>query len=184
MIGLEFENTSYNQLKIDFDTFKGNIDKVRLHEISSKMFEDLYIPIGNSKLYLKNLANIAKIDLKTICINVFDKSNIKSVVLELENFFKNFSFIVKDDHTIICRAPSVTTEYIKNILKVLTLHFENLKIKYRTARNFFKKKIQNVKYLSRDDINACLKNFQKKLDEYALLAEKLFLDKKKTLTIL
>jgi ribosome recycling factor len=159
------------QLEEEFCVFKKSIDKVKLHEISPLIFDKIQVLISGKKFSLKKLVTFIKIDMKVLHINVFDKTNLKYILNAVENTLKNFSFIVKDENTIICRAPLITTEYKKSILKLVNEHFESLKVKFRCIRNALKKKIKITSYISKDDEKKFLGQFQSKLEVYNDLAK-------------
>lgn len=160
--------------------FEGELQKIRTSRATPSLVEDVVVDCFGQKFPLKQLAAISTPDVRQILIQPWDKSYMEGIVAALGKTGVGASPIVDKD-TIRINLPSLTEEYRKNLLRLLSEKQEETRITVRRWREEAWKEIQDNFKLGKvreDDKFKAKEDLQKLVDEYNEKIEELG-DKKK-----
>lgn len=119
---------------------KGELAGLRCGRASAALVENIQVEVYNSKMPIKGLANIAIPDAKTIVIEPWDKSVIKSVETAVSQAGLGLN-PVNDGRVLRLIIPPLTEESRKELVKVVGQKLEAARISIRQLREQVKEKI-------------------------------------------
>jgi len=136
---------------------------LQIGRASATLVESLSIEIYGASQPIRNIANIAIPDPKTIFIEPWDKSNLNSLEKGLRDSNLNLN-PNNDGARIILNIPPLTEERRKELARMVGEFAENAKITVRRIREDLRKKAKATSEI--DEINEDEKKvFDKKLQE-------------------
>ena len=152
---MSFESKMYNELK----NYKEHINNVRTDILKSEYILNLDVVLEN-KFKLKHIGTCSNLDLRTVSLFLFDKNNIKKVILELEK--KNLGFQIKQDNVnIIISSPIMTEERRNQIISSLKNTTEDYKIRIRLIRQDTIKKKPELKKKVQEETDKSIKELDR-----------------------
>ncbi len=150
------------------------LKKIRADRATPSLVEDIVVDCFDQRLPLKQLAAISCPEQRQILIQPWDKSYMKDIVLALQKSEAGLSPTI-EENSIRIVLPSLTEEYRKNLLKILSDKKEDARVSLKRAREDVWKKIQekfqqgevteDEKYRSKDELQEIIDEYNKKVDE-------------------
>jgi len=150
------------------DFLDGELSKIRTGRLSTSLIEDLIVDCFGQKLPLKQLAAISISESRQIVIQPWDESYIPAIEKAIREGKVGASPVV-DKNIIRIPFPSLSEEYRKDLLKVLSEKKENTRRTIRHWREDAWKRLQNGfkdGEVSEDDKFDGKDKLQKLVDEY------------------
>lgn len=159
--------------------FKEIINKIRTSRISPDILNGIKIQYYGSLTSIKQLANITLKDFSTLKIDLFDSSLLKSIEKEIinSNIGINPTII---GNSILVKAPMLSEERRKSLIKFVKKESEKVKIIIRNIRREANDKIKNLvkeKIINLDHERKTQKKIQDLTDNYIEKIKKLSLQK-------
>lgn len=153
--------------------FKNKLQEIRGHRLGLSFLENLDIEIYGQNYPLKSLGFISQLDVLTFRIEVFDENTIGEIETGIRNRNLNLS-ISREKKSLIVKFPPLTEETRKNLLKNLRELKEEMRIKARSLRDEFLRKLKNQKekgeisedefYRNKDYLDKEIEEFNRKVD--------------------
>lgn len=131
---------------------------------SAGLVESIQVEVYGSNQPLKNIAQIATPDARTIQITPFDKN----VIGTLEKAIQESDIGLNPNNngnSILLNIPPMTEERRKDVVKVVHKKSEEAKISIRNARHHALDQIKKEE-LSEDETKRAEKELQQKVDQY------------------
>jgi len=153
--------------------FEGELAKIRTGRASPSLVEDVVCNCFGQKFPLKQLAAISAPEPKQILIQPWDKSYIEGIVSALEKTGTGANPIVDKD-AIRINLPSLTEEYRKDLLKLLSEKQEQARQTVRRWREEAWGEIQEKaregevreddKFRAKDELQELVDKYNEKID--------------------
>ena len=153
--------------------FEGELAKIRTGRASPSLVEDVVCNCFGQKFPLKQLAAISTPEPKQILIQPWDKSYIEGIVSALEKTGTGANPIVDKD-AIRINLPSLTEEYRKDLLKLLSEKQEQARQTVRRWREEAWGEIQEKaregevreddKFRAKDELQELVDKYNEKID--------------------
>ncbi len=150
------------------------ISKLRTGRASPSLVEDLVVECFGQKFPLKQLAAISSPEPKQIIIQPWDKSYLEPIEKAISGASLNFSPIVDKD-IIRISLPSMSEEYRKDLLRLLSQKQEETKKTIRRWRDQVWDEIQDKardgeireddKFRAKDDLQKMVDECHEKIEE-------------------
>ena len=161
-----------NKIKPELDKvivfFEGELSKIRTGRATPSLVEDVPVDLFGQKMPLKQLAAISAPEPKQILIQPWDKSYVEPIERAITQSNLGVSPVV-DKESIRVTMPSLTEEYRKNLLKLLSEKEEESR---KTIRKWREEAWGEVQEKTRngeireDDKFKAKDDLQKTVDEY------------------
>ena len=161
-----------NKIKPELDKvivfFEGELSKIRTGRATPSLVEDVPVDLFGQKMPLKQLAAISAPEPKQILIQPWDKSYVEPIERAITQSNLGVSPVV-DKESIRVTMPSLTEEYRKNLLKLLSEKEEESR---KTIRKWREEAWGEVQEKTRngeireDDKFKAKDDLQKIVDEY------------------
>lgn len=174
-----------NKIKPELDKvvafFEGEMAKIRTGRATPSLIENVVVDIFGQKMPLKQLAAISSPEPRQLVVQPWDKSYVEPIEKALSQANIGSSPVVDRD-TIRVNLPSITEEYRKNLVKILSEKEEEGR---RTIRKWREEAWSEVQARARegkireDDKFKAKDDLQKMVDEYIGKIEQLGVKKKK-----
>ncbi len=178
-----------NKIKPEIDKtinfLERELAKIRTSRVSPSLVEDIIIECFNQKFPLKQLAAISCPEPRQIIIQPWDRSYLESIERALSRSGMGIAPIIDKD-LVRVSIPSLTEEYRKNLLRVLSEKQEEAKKTIRRWREEAWKEIQEGfrdGKIREDDKFRAKDELQELINEYNEKIEKIGENKKKEITI-
>ncbi len=146
------------------DHLKRGLATVRTGHATPALVEDLDIQVYGAHQPLKQLASISCPDPKTVQIEPWDASVVKSIESAIMNSDLGMNPNV-DGKIIRLNMPMMTEENRLRMVKVVKERIEDSRIAVRQVREDVKKKIEKQESVSEDDIRSDLEEMDKYVKE-------------------
>lgn len=157
-----------------FKFFEEELAKIRTSRANPSLVEDVSVDCFGQKFPLKQLAAISVPEPKQILIQPWDKSYIEGIVSALSKIGMGISPIVDKD-TVRISMPSLTEEYRKDLLRLLSEKQEQTRQVLRKHREEAWRQIQDGfkeskireddKFRAKDGLQKMIDDFQKRIEE-------------------
>jgi len=177
-----------NKIKPELDKvihfLEGELAKIRTGRASPFLVEDIVVDCFGQKFPLKQLAAISTPEAKQILIQPWDKSYIEGIVSALEKSGVGANPVVDKD-SIRINLPSLTEEYRKELLKILSEKQEQTRQTLRRWREQAWRQVQDgfkEGKIREDDKFRAKDELQELVDEYSEKVENLGEKKKKEIS--
>ena len=154
--------------------FEGELAKIRTGRASPSLVEDVVCNCFGQKFPLKQLAAISTPEPKQILIQPWDKSYIEGIVSALEKTGTGANPIVDKD-AIRINLPSLTEEYRKDLLKLLSEKQEQARQTVRRWREQAWGEVQEKaregevreddKFRAKDELQELVDKYNEKIEE-------------------
>lgn len=148
--------------------------KVRTGRASVSLVEDIIVDCFGSKMPLKQLAAISSPEPREIIVQPWDKSYIESIEKAISSSSLGYSPVVDKD-IIRLSIPSMSDEYRKNLLRMLSEKQEEARKTIRHWRGEAWEEIQEKtrqgeireddKFRAKDELQDLIEEYNKKIDE-------------------
>lgn len=164
--------------------FEGELAKIRTSRATPSLVEDVVVDCFGEKFPLKQLAAISTPESRQLLIQPWDKSYIEGIVSSLSKTGIGASPIVDKD-SIRINLPSLTEDYRKDLVRLLSEKQEESRVTVRRWREEAWKEVQENFKLGKvreDDKFKAKEDLQKLVDEYNKKIEELGEKKKKEIT--
>jgi ribosome recycling factor len=152
------------------------LNQIRTGRADPSLLADLKISCFNQEFPLKQLAVISSVSGKEIIIQPWDISYIEPILAALSKISIGSS-VLAEKTLIKVSLPSLTEEYRKNFLKLLTEKMEEQKNIVRKARDRAWKDIQDGekqglireddKFRGKEELDKLVKKYNEKIEEMA-----------------
>jgi len=169
-----------NKIKPEMDKtinfLEKELMKVRTSRATPYLVEDIIVNCFNQKLPLKQLAAISVSGPREILIQPWDRSYIEGIVLALRGSSSGISINpIVDKDMIRIVLPSLSEEYRKNLLKIISDKQEETRITIRRWREETWKEIQDGfrdgkireddKFRAKDKLQEIVDEYNKKIEQ-------------------
>ncbi len=154
--------------------FEGEMQKIRTSRASPALVENIVVNCFGQNFPLKQLAAISTPEARQIVIQPWDKSYIEGIVAALSKTGTGASPIVDKD-LIRINLPSLTEEYRKEILRILSEKIEEARITIRRWREKGWEEIQqgfrdgkireDDKFRGKDELQKLVDEYNGKIEE-------------------
>jgi len=189
---MEKESVNYkevvNKIKPEMDKVVGFLEremaKIRTSRANPALVEEVIVECFGQRFPLKQLAAISVPEPRQILIQPWDKSYFEGIVSALEKSGVGANPIVDKD-VIRINLPSLTEEYRKNLVRLLSEKQEEAR---RTIRRWREEAWAEIQVAARegkireDDKFRAKDELQKMIDEYQEKIEKIGESKKKEIS--
>lgn len=150
------------------EALRSEFNTVRTGRASTGLLDRLHVDYYGSRTPLKQLANLATPDPRTISITVFDKSAVNAVVRAIQE--SDLALTPNTDGTVIrLSIPALTAERRKDLVKVVKNMAEEARIAVRNVRRDIiadMKELKKEGEISEDDERRGEEEAQKLTDGY------------------
>jgi ribosome recycling factor len=150
------------------DALRSEFNTVRTGRASTGLLDRLHVDYYGSKTPLKQLANLATPDPRTISITVYDKSAVNAVVRAIQE--SDLALTPNTDGTVIrLNIPTLTAERRKELVKLVKNMAEDARVAVRNVRRDVIQDLKDLKKegdISEDDEKRAEEDVQKMTDSY------------------
>jgi ribosome recycling factor len=150
------------------DALRNEFNTVRTGRASTNLLDRLHVDYYGTKTPLKQLANLATPDPRTLSITVYDKSAVNAVVRAIQE--SDLALTPNTDGTVIrLNIPTLTAERRKELVKVVKNMAEDGRIAVRNVRRDIIADLKDLKKegeMSEDDEHRAEEEVQKLTDGY------------------
>lgn len=154
--------------------FEGELMKLRTGRASPSLLEDIVVDLFGQKMPLKQLVAISALGPRELLLQPWDKSYIEPIEKAILKSAVGGSPIV-DKEVIRVSFPSLTEEFRKNLLRVLSEKQEETRKTIRRWREDVWKEVQEKsregeireddKFRAKDELQELMDEYNKKIDE-------------------
>ncbi len=150
------------------EALRSEFNTVRTGRASASLLDRLHVDYYGTRTPLKQLANLATPDPRTISVTVYDKSAVNSVVRAIQE--SDLALTPNTDGTVIrLNIPALTAERRKELVKVVKNMAEEARIAVRNVRRDIIADLKDLKKegeISEDDEHRAEEEVQKLTDGY------------------
>jgi ribosome recycling factor len=150
------------------DALRGEFNTVRTGRASTGLLDRLHVDYYGAKTPLKQLANLATPDPRTISITVYDKGAVNAVVRAIQE--SDLALTPNTDGTVIrLNIPTLTAERRKDLVKLVRNMAEDARIAVRNVRRDIIQDLKELKKegeVSEDDERRAEEEVQKMTDGF------------------
>ena len=150
------------------DALRSEFKSVRTGRASTGLLDRLHVDYYGAKTPLKQLANLATPDPRTISITVYDKGAVNVVVRAIQE--SDLALTPNTDGTIIrLNIPALTAERRKDLVKLVKSMAEDARIAIRNVRRDVIQDLKDLKKegeISEDDEHRAEEEVQKLTDGF------------------
>lgn len=180
-MSIEVQKVLDDKMTKSISVLKDELNTVRAGKANPALLDKVFVEYYGSPTPLKNLANIAVPDPRTLMISPFDPKSIPDVekAINMANLGINPS---NDGKVIRIVIPPLTEERRKELTKSIKKYGEDAKVAIRNERrdaNDELKKQEKAGEITEDDLKKELDQVQKKTDKAMKDIEDIILKKEK-----
>ncbi len=150
------------------EALRSEFNTVRTGRASTGLLDRLHVDYYGAKTPLKQLANLATPDPRTISITVYDKGAVNAVVRAIQE--SDLALTPNTDGTVIrLNIPALTAERRKDLVKLVRNMAEDARIAVRNVRRDIIQDLKDLKKegdVSEDDEHRAEEEVQKLTDSY------------------
>ena len=150
------------------EALRSEFNTVRTGRASTGLLDRLHVDYYGTKTPLKQLANLATPDPRTISITVYDKNAVNTVVRAIQE--SDLALTPNTDGTVVrLNIPTLTAERRKELVKVVKNMAEDARIAVRNVRRDIIADLKDLKKegeISEDDEHRAEEEVQKVTDGY------------------
>jgi ribosome recycling factor len=150
------------------DALRAEFNTVRTGRASTGLLDRLHVDYYGTKTPLKQLANLATPDPRTISITVYDKGAVNAVVRAIQE--SDLALTPNTEGTVIrLNIPALTAERRKDLVKLVRNMAEDARIAVRNVRRDIIQDLKDLKKegeVSEDDERRAEEEVQKLTDSY------------------
>jgi len=150
------------------DALRGEFNTVRTGRASTGLLDRLHVDYYGTKTPLKQLANLATPDPRTISVTVYDKSAVNAVVRAIQE--SDLALTPNTEGTVIrLNVPTLTAERRKDLVKLVKNMAEDSRIAIRNVRRDVIHDLKELKKegeISEDDEHRAEEDVQKLTDGF------------------
>jgi ribosome recycling factor len=150
------------------DALRSEFNTVRTGRASTGLLDRLHVDYYGTKTPLKQLANLATPDPRTISVTVYDKSAVNAVVRAIQE--SDLALTPNTDGTVIrLNIPTLTAERRKDLVKLVKNMAEDSRIAIRNVRRDVIHDLKELKKegeISEDDEHRAEEEVQKLTDGF------------------
>jgi ribosome recycling factor len=150
------------------DALRGEFNTVRTGRASTGLLDRVHVDYYGTKTPLKQMANLATPDSRTISITVYDKSAVNAVVRAIQE--SDLALTPNSEGTVIrLNIPTLTAERRKELVKLVKNMAEDARIAVRNVRRDVIADLKDFKKegeISEDDERRAEEEAQKLTDSY------------------
>jgi ribosome recycling factor len=150
------------------DALRGEFNTVRTGRASTGLLDRLHVDYYGAKTPLKQLANLATPDPRTISITVYDKGAVNAVVRAIQE--SDLALTPNTDGTVIrLNIPTLTSERRKELVKLVKNMAEDSRVAVRNVRRDVIQHLKDLKKgaeISEDDEHRAEEEVQKLTDSF------------------
>ena len=150
------------------EALRAEFNTVRTGRASTGLLDRLHVDYYGAKTPLKQLANLATPDPRTISITVYDKGAVNSVVRAIQE--SDLALTPNTDGTVIrLNIPALTAERRKELVKLVKNMAEDSRVAVRNVRRDIIQDLKDLKKegeISEDDEHRAEEEVQKLTDGF------------------
>ncbi|XP_024029403.1 uncharacterized protein LOC21400861 [Morus notabilis] len=178
-LGPTIKSNVTSQMDSAIAALSTELSKLRTGRASSGMLDHIMVDLGDVKLPLNQIAVVSVIDSKTLSVNPFDPSALKSLEKAIISSPLGLSPKV-DGERLIAVIPPLTQEHIQAVCKVVMKSCEDAKQSIRRARQRAMDTIKKMQSsYPKDDIKRLEKEVEELTKKFTKTAEDLCKAKEK-----
>ena len=152
------------QFKNTLEFLSKEFSTIQVGRASSSLVEGIQVEVYGAKQPLKNMAQIAIPDPRSIAITPWDKTALEAIEKAVQESSLGIS-PVNDGVCIRINIPPLTEETRKQRVKVVHEKAENAKVAIRQGRHTAMEKIKKDEELSEDEEKRAEKELQEEVDK-------------------
>jgi ribosome recycling factor len=150
------------------EALRGEFNTVRTGRASTALLDRVHVDYYGTKTPLKQLANLATPDSRTISITVYDKGAVNAVVRAIQE--SDLALTPNIDGSVVrLNIPTLTTERRKDLVKLVKNMAEDSRIAVRNVRRDIIQDLKDLKKegeISEDDGRRAEEEVQKLTDGF------------------
>jgi ribosome recycling factor len=150
------------------DSLRSEFNTVRTGRASTGLLDRIHVDYYGAKTPLKQLANLATPDPRTLSITVYDKGAVNSVVRAIQE--SDLALTPNTDGTVIrLNIPTLTAERRKDLVKLAKNMAEESRVAVRNVRRDVIQDLKDLKKegeISEDDERRAEEEVQKLTDSF------------------
>lgn len=150
------------------DALRGEFNTVRTGRASTGLLDRLHVDYYGTKTPLKQMANLATPDPRTISITVYDKGAVNAVVRAIQE--SDLALTPNTDGVVIrLNIPTLTAERRKDLVKLVKNMAEDSRVAVRNVRRDVIQDLKDLKKegeVSEDDEHRAEEEVQKLTDSF------------------
>jgi ribosome recycling factor len=156
------------RMESGIDSLRGEFNTVRTGRASTGLLDRLHVDYYGTRTPLKQLANLATPDPRTISVTVYDKGAVNSVVRAIQE--SDLALTPNADGVVIrLHVPPLTAERRKHLVKQVKAMAEDQRIAIRNVRRDLVQNLKDLKKegeISEDDERRAEDDVKKMTDTY------------------
>ncbi len=164
----EIKNDVKSRMEGAIKSLDNEFRGLRTGRASTAFLDPLQIEVYGSRMPINQLATVSTPDAKTIYVQVWDKSMLKTVEKAIAESNLGVSTI-SDNQGIRINMPIITEERRKDLVKLAHKYTENTKVSIRNVRRDGIDKLKRMekdKLISEDEMRKYSDEIQKVTDEF------------------
>ncbi len=169
---MNFEDLK-NELKEVEDFLKQEYLQISTGRANPSLLDSVKVESYGSLQSIKNIASINVDDARTLRVSPWDKSQIKEIEKAILESKLPFS-VSTNENSVLVTIPQLTEEGKKKIVKLVKEKLEQARVRVRTIRQEWMKRVDFLEGFSEDDLERFRKEIQKQIDEVNKRLEDLF----------
>jgi ribosome recycling factor len=150
------------------ESLRGEFNTVRTGRASTGLLDRVHVDYYGTKTPLKQLANLATPDPRTISVTVYDKGAVNSVVRAIQE--SDLALTPNADGTVIrLNIPTLTADRRKDLVKLVKNMAEDSRVAIRNVRRDVIQDLKDLKKegeISEDDEHRAEEEVQKLTDGF------------------
>lgn len=157
-----------SRMSKSFEAFEHHLGSIRTGRASSAFLEDVRIEVYDSKMSLKELANISILDNFTLSVRPWDTNLTNQIGRAIQEAGLGVNPIV-ESAIIRVPLPKMTEDRRKEMVKIAHNYGEETKVALRNIRhdeNHRIEKAEKDKEISEDDMHRFREKVQKIIDQF------------------
>lgn len=152
---------------------KGELAQIRTGRANTSLVSDIMVDVYNTKMMVKELANISTPEAHLIIVSPWDKSIITNIVGGISRANVGLN-PVEDGEVIRISIPPLTTERREEFIKQMHQALEKFRVQIRQVRHEYVEQVKSKKEngeVSEDDAKRQQDEIQKLHDEFIEVIE-------------
>ncbi|CAK8571918.1 unnamed protein product [Lathyrus sativus] len=172
-----------SRMEKTLDNVRTNFSSIRTGRATPAMLDKIEVEYYGSPVSLKSIAQISTPDAKSLLVQPYDKSSLKSIEKAIVN--SDVGMTPNNDGDVIrLSIPQLTSDRRKELTKIVSKQVEEGKVALRNIRRDALKayeKLEKEKKLSEDNVKDLSSDLQKLTDDYIKKVDVIYKQKEKEL---
>lgn len=163
-------NNATQRMQDAIGHLKGELAQIRTGRANPALISDVLVDVYDSKMMVKELAQISAPEPTVLLISPWDKSIITNIVGGISKSNVGLNPVVDGDLIRIV-IPALTTERREQFIKQMHQMLEKYRVEVRQIRHEFIEQLKNQEGISEDEVERQKEAIQKLHDEFIEVIE-------------